>query len=75
MCFNTGYRGRTGVFEILLIDRAVRKLISEGASREVLQQAISVSDNFQSMENSLRRLVLEGKTTVEEARRTMTAME
>ncbi len=75
MCFGTGYRGRTGVFEILIIDRAVRSVISQGVTREVMQDVIKTNSNFQSMEDSLRRLVFEGKTTVSEARKTMTAIE
>lgn len=75
LCFNTGYRGRTGVFEILIVDRAIRTALSEGASREVLQDTISKSADFQSMEASLKDLVYEGVTTVSEARKTITAME
>lgn len=75
MCFNTGYRGRIGVFEILIIDRALRVAITGGATRDQLKAAISDTTAYQSMEDSLRRLVLEGVTSVEEARKTMTAME
>jgi type IV pilus assembly protein PilB len=63
------------VFEILLVDRALRSEIAKGSPREVLQDAIRKSASFRSMEDSLRRLVLEGKTTLAEARKTMTAME
>lgn len=75
MCFNTGYRGRTGVFEILLLDRELRASITGGATRESLQVAIEESNSFQSMQDSCHRLVLEGITTVEEARKTITALE
>ncbi len=75
MCFNTGYRGRTGVFEILLLDRELRAAITGGAMREALQAAIEHSDSFQSMTDSCIRLVLEGVITVEEARKTITALE
>lgn len=75
MCFGTGYRGRTGVFEILVLDRALRSHITGGATREQLQQAITASGEFQTMEDSCRALVLSGTTTVEEARKTITALE
>lgn len=75
MCFNTGYRGRTGVFEILMIDSGLREKITGGATREDLQKAISSSGTFQSMLSSCQRLVLDGVITVDEARRTITAME
>ncbi len=75
LCFGTGYRGRTGVFEILVIDSALRAAITGGATREKLQKAITNTGSFQSMGDSCRRLVLEGKTTVGEAQKTMTEME
>ena len=75
LCFGTGYRGRTGVFEILLLDRALRESISGGATREALQAAIERSGSFKTIEDSCRDLVLLGETTVEEARKTITALE
>ena len=75
MCFNTGYRGRTGVFEILILDRDLRSRITGGATREALQDAIEATGHHQNMDQGLRRLVLAGVTTVEEARKTMTAMD
>ena len=75
MCFNAGYRGRTGVFEVLVLDRALRTLIAEGATREALQQAIARAGTFVSIEASCRQLVLEGVTTAEEAKKIMISME
>ena len=68
MCFHTGYRGRTGVFEVLVIDRVLRRAIADGLKRDRLVQLIEQSD-FVSLADNCRRLVLEGATTVEEARR------
>lgn len=75
MCFGTGYRGRTGVFEILVIDRELRSRITGGATREELKDAIERTGSFKTMEDSCRELVLTGVTTVEEARKTITALE
>ena len=75
MCFGTGYRGRTGVFEILVLDRALRARITGGATREELQTAIEQSGSYRTMADSCRELVLNGVTTVEEARKTITALE
>lgn len=75
VCFGTGYRGRTGVFEILLLNRELRSLITDGATRDDLQRAIERSGLFRSMEDSCRDLVLAGTTTVEEARKTITSLE
>ena len=40
-CFNTGYRGRIGVFEILEITPEIRPLISQQAGRPVIEQELA----------------------------------
>jgi general secretion pathway protein E len=40
-CNGTGYRGRTGVYEMLVADEAVRRLIHDGADELVLREAAS----------------------------------
>src|SRR5207237_8768017 len=40
-CFQTGYAGRTGVFEVLRMTKELRRLIAEGRpTRELRQKAI-----------------------------------
>jgi type IV pilus assembly protein PilB len=74
MCFNTGYRGRTGVFEVLLINQALRRAINEGQSQDRLRDLIAKSD-FTTLADNCRRLVLEGVTTASEAFKTMNSAE
>lgn len=74
MCSGTGYRGRIGVFEILLITPALRHSIVSGVNREELKELIKSSD-FTSMVENCRKLVLAGVTTLEEAKRTILARE
>ena len=74
MCFHTGYRGRTGVFEILLIDRALRRLILAHADRDAILEAAS-QNGFISLADRCRELVAEGVTSVEEAARTIHSTE
>ena len=75
-CFDTGYRGRTGVFEILMMNRDTRRCIAESRSRaEFTAAATASSEHYTSMKDNCKRLVLEGITTVEEARRTLNSME
>lgn len=73
-CFDTGYRGRTGVFEILIMNRETRRCISENDSKTNLLKAAEGPD-FVSIRDNCRRLVLEGVTTVEEAKRTINSVE
>jgi type II secretory ATPase GspE/PulE/Tfp pilus assembly ATPase PilB-like protein len=65
MCGQTGYRGRTGVFEILMIDAVTRDLISERAdSRRISDTAIR--SGFKSIrDDALSKAVL-GQTTLDE---------
>lgn len=66
-CFQTGYRGRTGVFEILDMTPALRHAIRQD-SLPALEQALREADFIPLAQNS-RELVLQGKTTAEEIER------
>ncbi len=70
MCFNTGYRGRTAVFEILVINSSIRHAIADNVPHSQLMELIHSSD-FEPLINDCVRLVLNGTTTVEEAYRTV----
>ncbi len=70
MCFHTGCRGRTGVFEILLIDRELRHLISSRADRDEILTAAR-KDGFTTLAQRCQELVAEGLISVEEAARTI----
>ena len=68
-CFNTGYRGRTGVFEILSVTPAIRRAI-HARSIAQLEEAVKEAD-FQPILEDCRRLVLEGVTSAEEVHRVL----
>ena len=69
-CFNTGYRGRTAVFEILTINRDVRRGIADGLPYSQLRKLIDDSD-FEPLIHDCIALVENGTTTVDEAYRTV----
>ena len=71
MCFHTGYRGRTGIFEILPFTRALREKITQGAPRDEMLAAIRKEGGYSSLLDDARALVLQGVTTAEEAYRTI----
>lgn len=67
-CYNTGYRGRIAVFEILSIDSKIRNLIYMNAGREAIDKALyEDGSKFVSLRQNAVRRVLEGTTTAEEA--------
>jgi len=68
-CFNTGYRGRTGVFEILTMTPAIRRAINARSDTE-LEAAIQASE-FKPIIESCRQLVLDGVTSPEEIHRVL----
>lgn len=66
MCFDSGYKGRTGVFEILTIDSFLRDQISKGINGNELRKLISERGSFTPMIVNGRDLVEKGVTTVDE---------
>ena len=68
-CFNTGYRGRVGVFEVLPVTSGVRRAIYAHDLRQ-LEEAVDRAD-FRPIMEDCRRLVLEGITTPEEVQRVL----
>ena len=68
-CFDTGYHGRIAVFEMLVINSRVRRMIADGASRDEIEQELKKPENgFVSLYDNAMRLVREGITTTNDAR-------
>ncbi|MDQ0250469.1 general secretion pathway protein E [Sphingomonas kyeonggiensis] len=64
-CEGTGFTGRTGVFEAIVADGAIRRLINDGGDEAILaRHAFLRAPNLGS---AARALVREGVTTPEEA--------
>jgi type IV pilus assembly protein PilB len=64
-CSSSGYKGRIGVHEILVMDKNVKALITKGESSSAIRGAAE-SAGMISLADSCRRLVVEGITTIEE---------
>ena len=69
-CLNTGYSGRTGVFEILRVTEPVRYLIMEQASEDRIEAEARQHDFRSLRENALEK-IFEGITSPEEVLRTV----
>ncbi len=67
-CRYTGYRGRTGLYEILIPDLDVRDLIASGLQVERLKE-IFVEKDFLTLKEKALFYALSGITTLEEAER------
>ena len=62
-----GYQGRTGIYELVVIDEAMRTMIHEGAGEHALESQARI--NAPSIREDGIRKVLDGDTTLEEVLR------
>jgi type IV pilus assembly protein PilB len=67
-CAETGYFGRTGIFEILEVDKTIRDLVIQNAPDSAIRLA-AVEAGMRSIGEDGLRKVLDGKTTLEEVTR------
>ncbi|HEU4396170.1 MAG TPA: ATPase, T2SS/T4P/T4SS family [Planctomycetota bacterium] len=67
-CHYTGYRGRTALFEIMMINDPVRQLIMDGAPTAKLRDRAR-ADGMRSLRESGLLAIYDGATTVEEVLR------
>jgi type II secretory ATPase GspE/PulE/Tfp pilus assembly ATPase PilB-like protein len=64
-CQQTGYRGRIGVYELLLMNDEMKSLINSGLSAEALKKNPLIS-GMKTLRESGFELVSRGLTTIEE---------
>ncbi len=64
-CENIGYKGRVGIYEILEITNNVKKLIIDGASAVIINEA-AIGDGMISLEQDGIIKALNGRTSLEE---------
>jgi type IV pilus assembly protein PilB len=67
-CHNTGYRGRTGLFEMMPISEELRDLIVKQSPTNIIRRQ-AVAEGMTSLAEDGVRKVLAGTTTVEEVLR------
>ncbi len=68
LCHHTGYKGRMGIFEIMLISDALRVAVHGHASTGELR-TIALREGMNTLRQAGLKAVLEGRTTLEEALR------
>ncbi len=70
-CNNTGYRGRMGTLEILLIDDTIREMVVKGKSSDDIKE-YAVSHGMKTLRDNAFQKALSGLTTIEEVLRITT---
>lgn len=66
-CLNTGYKGRTGIYEVLAIDDMIQKLILNNSTSQEIARAAIGAGTLSTLKNSAAEKVRQGITTFEEA--------
>ena len=64
-CHNTGYRGRTGIFELMEMDLQLREMTFRREPHQSLRRQARMSGMLTLLEDGVRK-ILAGMTTVEE---------
>jgi len=66
-CDKTGYHGRTGIYELLLVDQTLRSMIHDGAGEHEIERYVR-QHSANILQDGIRR-VLAGDTSLEEVMR------
>ena len=67
VCKQTGYAGRTALFEALELNRNVRRMVLDGLNEDEIRRR-SLAEGFLTLRKSGIRKILEGVTTIDEVR-------
>ena len=66
-CMNTGFKGRTGVFEVLINDEMIQRMILEKRSAQEITREAKRAGLMQTLQDDAKSRVMQGITTLEEA--------
>jgi type IV pilus assembly protein PilB len=66
-CMHTGYKGRTGVYEVLVIDEMIQDMILKRQSAQEINRAAIDAGRFRNLRDNALEKVFQGITSLEEA--------
>ncbi len=67
-CGQTGFRGRTGLFELMVVDKELRQIIHDGKSADIVRASAQKAGMKSLWDDGLDK-VLQGRTTIDELKR------
>ncbi|HCR13238.1 GspE/PulE family protein [Solidesulfovibrio sp.] len=67
LCGDSGFKGRVGLYEILVIDEDIQEMINKRATSREISRFAADTGRLKLLEDDARLKILEGKTTFEEA--------
>jgi type IV pilus assembly protein PilB len=66
-CLHTGFKGRTGIYEVLIIDEMIQEMIIARKSAQEITRAAQKSGCLRTLKEGATAKVAQGLTTLEEA--------
>jgi len=66
-CLDSGYSGRTGIYEVLSINDEIKEMILKGKTSNEIELVAKRSGSFTTLKENAALKVLQGETTLEEA--------
>jgi type IV pilus assembly protein PilB len=66
-CMHTGFKGRTGIYEVLIVDEIIQDLILKNKSAHEIARAARESGDFTTLKENAAEKVIQGITSLEEA--------
>jgi type II secretory ATPase GspE/PulE/Tfp pilus assembly ATPase PilB-like protein len=70
LCANTGYRGRTGIFEFLVMSDSIRKMLRSNAGASDIK-AQAIAEGLMTMKQDGMKKVIDGVTSISEVIRSV----
>ena len=71
-CKDTGYKGRQGIYEIMVVSKPIKEAILRQATTPELRE-IAIKEGFQTMQDMGRRLIANGELNFREFERVLSA--
>lgn len=66
-CMDKGYKGRTGIFEVLIIDDMIQDMILKRCSAQEITRAAHKSGRLRTLKDNAAEKIAQGITSLEEA--------
>ncbi|MFZ2540006.1 MAG: GspE/PulE family protein [Oscillospiraceae bacterium] len=64
-CGGTGYKGRMAIHEIMTVSTAIKSCINRGENMDKIKE-IAIDEGMITLDENMRRIVIDGKTSVHE---------
>lgn len=64
-CNNTGFSGRTGIFELLTVDSEIRRIIYEGGNQDLIREA-AIRSGMRTLHDAAMEKMKRGLTSIRE---------